>query len=109
MEVPTPSVYQQTQNMTTINGQSKCSPIAGGEYELNNIQMSIMMFPAQCFSSAAGVDWTKLYSHGIHSCAEYLCVDETFERADKLSVISTRHTVDHFLVHLMTRRTSLLV
>ena len=38
-----------------------CSSIAGGEYELNDIQMSIMMFPIQCFSSAAAVDWTKLY------------------------------------------------
>ena len=36
-------------------------------------------------------------------------MDEAFERADKFSAVSTRHTVDHFLVHLMTRRMSLLV
>ena len=90
--------------LTTINGtQSKSSFISGAKYELNGIKKSSNnhdvpcavcfstdqtshMFPAKVTCPAT---WTKQYQGYLMSSrrkqfrAEYLCVDEAFEKAGR--------------------------
>ena len=89
--------------LTTINGtQRRRSSIAGAEYEPNEIEPSSNNYNvpcAVCFSTTARTSymfparvtcpdmaWTKQYqgylmsSHSNQFRAEYLCVDEAFER-----------------------------